>query len=202
MKLIGTHASPFTRKVRIVAAEKRIEISFEIDNPWQAAPRVLATNPLGKVPALVLEDGSSLFDSRVIAEYLDGASPVGKLIPAASRARATVKRWEAIADGVLDAAIAVRLESQRDENMRNSPWIDRQWGKVHRGIDEMERDLGINTWCTGTNFSLADIAVGTCLFWLDFRFPQLDWRSQHGHLLKLSAKLAERASFADTRPRE
>ncbi len=202
MKLIGTHASPFTRKVRIVAIEKRIELQFDVDNPWQAAAQVLAANPLGKVPALIVEEGSTLFDSRVIVEYLDGASPVGKLIPAANRARATVKRWEAVADGVLDAAIAVRLENQRAESTRNSAWIDRQWGKVQRGLDGMERDLGTNTWCTGINFSLADVAVGSCLFWLDFRFPQLDWRQNHEHLLKLALKLDERPSFAETRPRE
>ncbi len=202
MKLIGTHASPFTRKVRIVAAEKRIELQFEIDNPWQSAAHVLAANPLGKVPALILEDGATLFDSRVIVEFLDGASPVGKLIPAANRAQAAVKRWEALADGVLDGAIAVRLETQRNEAQRSSAWTDRQWGKVLRGLDEMERELGANTWCTGLNFSLADVAVGACLFWLDFRFPQFDWRKHRSHLTKLAAKLDERPSFADTRPRE
>ena len=202
MKLIGTHASPFTRKVRIVAAEKRIELQFEIDNPWQLAAHVLAANPLGKVPALILEDGATLFDSRVIAEFLDGASPVGKLIPSANRAQAAVKRWEALADGVLDGAIAVRLENQRAEPTRSNLWVDRQWGKVERGLDEMERELGTNTWCAETSFSLADIAVGSCLFWLDFRFPQFDWRKHRGQLTKLAAKLDERPSFAETRPRE
>ncbi len=202
MKLIGTHASPFTRKVRIVAIEKRIDLQFEIDNPWQTAAHVLAANPLGKVPVLILEDNATLFDSRVIAEFLDGASPVSRLIPQANRARATVKRWEAIADGVLDAAIAIRLEGQREESLRNSVWIDRQWGKVQRGIDEMERDVGTDAFITGTNLSLADISIGVCLSWLGFRFPEFDWRKNHPLLAKLTQKLDERPSFAETRPRE
>jgi glutathione S-transferase len=202
MKLIGTHASPYTRKVRIVAIEKRIDLQFEIDNPWETATQVLAANPLGKVPALIMDDNETLFDSRAIAEFLDGASPVGKLIPQANRARATVKRWEAIADGILDAAIAVRLEGQREEGLRSSAWIDRQWGKVQRGIDEMERNLGTDAFCTGTNLSLADIAIGVSLFWLEFRFPQFDWRKNHPLLVKLTQKLNERPSFAETRPHD
>jgi glutathione S-transferase len=202
MKLIGTHASPFTRKVRIVAIEKRIDLQFEVDNPWQAASQVLAANPLGKVPALILDDNETLFDSRVIAEFLDGASPVGKLIPPANRARATVKRWEAIADGVLDAAIAIRLEGQREESLRSNAWIDRQWGKVQRGIDEMERTLVNEPFCTGTNLALADIAMGVCVSWIEFRFPQFDWRKNHPMLVKLSQKLDERPSFVETRPHD
>ncbi|MSQ19878.1 MAG: glutathione S-transferase [Betaproteobacteria bacterium] len=202
MKLIGTHASPFTRKARVVAIEKRIDLQFEIDNPWQTATQVIAANPLGKVPALILEDNATLFDSRVIVEFLDGASPVSRLIPQANRARATVKRWEAIADGVLDAAIAIRLEGQRAEGLRNSAWIERQWGKVQRSIDEMERDFGTDAFVTGTNLSLADIAIGVCLFWLAFRFPEFDWRKSHPLLTKLAQKLDERPSFAETRPRE
>lgn len=202
MKLIGTNASPYTRKTRIVAAEKKIEFEYVIDSPWGEATAVRATNPLGKVPVLVLEDGTTLFDSRVIVEHLDQISPVGKLIPANNRERTEVKRWEALADGVLDAAIAIRLEGLRDASLRSSTWVDRQNAKALAGVAEMEKQLGTKIWCAGPTFTLADIAVGACLGWLDFRFPAIDWRTSSPNLTRLTLKLAERPSFVDTVPRE
>ena len=202
MKLIGTNPSPFTRKVRIVAAEKKIEFNYIIDSPWSATTAVPQINPLGKVPVLVLEEGTALYDSRVIVEYLDNISPVAKLIPAANRERIEVRRWEALADGVLDAGIATRLENQRDAALRSSSWIERQTGKLLSGIVEMERLLGAKPWCAGNAFTLADIAVGCCLGWLDFRFAQIDWRKSSPNLDRVMTKLAERPSFVDTSPRD
>lgn len=202
IKIIGTHASPFARKVRIVAAEKRVELAFEQDNPWKPETGVPNANPLGKVPVLILEDGTALFDSRVIVEFLDHASPISKLIPADHRERIEVRRWEALADGVLDAGIAVRLENQRAAHLRSEDWIARQKGKVARGITAMNAGLEGRTWCAGSGYSLADVAVGCCMGWLDFRFPDLGWRAEHPHLDRLMTKLAERASFTDTLPRE
>jgi len=202
MKIIGTNPSPYTRKVRIVAAEKKIEYDYEIDNPWQDGTAVPKHNPLGKVPVLVLEDGTVLFDSRVIVDYLDAVSPVGKLLPAANRERIEVKRWEALADGVLDAGVAVRLENLRPENERSATWIDRQMAKLDLGIAEMDKQLAARKWCAGTNFSLADIAVGACLGWFDYRFPQIAWRKSTPNLSRLMEKLNERPSFIDTMPRD
>jgi len=202
MKLIGTIPSPFVRKVRIVAAEKRVEYVFEQDNPWKAETGVGDANPLGKVPVLILEDGTALFDSRVIVEFLDHASPISKLIPADHRERIEVRRWEALADGVLDAGIAVRLENQRSAHLRSEDWTARNRTKVARGIAAMNAGLENRTWCAGNGYSLADIAVGCCMGWLDFRFPDLGWREGHPHLERLVAKLHERPSFADTIPRE
>src|SRR5918911_73476 len=113
MKLIGTAASPFTRKARIVLAEKRIDYEFVIDRPSEPDTRVPLFNPLGKVPVLVLDDDTTIFDSRVIVEYLDNASPVAKLIPEDTRPRIQVRRWEALADGCTDAVIAVTVEKRR-----------------------------------------------------------------------------------------
>lgn len=202
MKLIGTNASPYTRKARVVAAEKKIEYEYVVENPWPSTSAVPAHNPLGKVPVLVLEDGTTLYDSRVIAEYLDGISPVGKLIPGANRERIEVKRWEALADGVLDAAVLVRLENQREANLRSQAWIDRQMSKASAGLAEMDKLLGSRAWCAGTTFTLADIAVGVCLGWLDYRYPQLDWRASCPALAKLTSKLAERPSFVETVPKD
>jgi len=202
LKLIGSFASPYTRKARIVAAEKRIEYTWESQSPWTAETTVPDWNPLGKVPVLVLDDGTALYDSRVICEFLDSASPLGRLIPADGRERIEVRRWEALADGVLDAGVLWRLESARPLGERSPSWIERQKAKVERGLDAMESQLGSRAFCTGPAFTLADIAVGCCLGWLDFRFPRLDWRADRPNLARLAAKLFERPSFAETVPRE
>jgi glutathione S-transferase len=202
MKLIGSLASPFVRKVRIVLAEKKIEYEFEIDNPWKADAVTPKFNPLGKVPVLVRDDGTALFDSRVIIAFLDSASPLSRLIPADHRERVEVRRWEALADGVLDAGVAARLENQREAKTRNATWIDRQMGKVRSGLVAMDAELGDRPWCSGNGYSLADVATGVCLGWLDFRYPKMDWRADHANLARHFAKLSERPSFADTVPSE
>jgi glutathione S-transferase len=202
MKLIGSLTSPYVRKARVVLAEKKIEYAFEIDNPWDEDSRVADANPLGKVPVLVLEDASTLFDSRVIVEFVDSVSPISRLIPANNREKIEVKRWEALADGVLDAAVTVVLERRRPAKQKSEATIKRQMDKIERGLAVMSRDLGDKPWCTGNAFTLADIACGVALGYLDFRHGPIDWRVLHQNLAKLAAKLAERPSFADTVPRE
>lgn len=201
MKLIGSLASPYVRKVRIVMAEKKLDYQFVLEDVWEN-DTILKSNPLGKVPCLVLEGGEAVFDSRVIVEYLDMLSPVGKLIPASGRERIEVRTWEALADGLVDAAISARLErtwSGRD-GQRSEAWIERQMGKVNAALLAMSQGLGERPWCAGTHFSLADIAVGCALGWLEFRFPELQWRHGHPNLAKLVDKLAQRQTFADTVP--
>jgi glutathione S-transferase len=202
MKLIGSLTSPFVRKVRMVLAEKKIEYDMTLGNPFAEDTRVPEFNPLGKVPALVLEDGRCLYDSRVIVEFLDNVSPVNRLIPATNRERSEVKRWEALADGVLDAGVLLRMENQRPDGEKSPGWIKRQTGKVESGLTVMDRDLGEKTWCTGIEFTLADIAVGACLGWLEFRHPQFDIRGRHANLARLLDKLADVPSFADTMPKD
>lgn len=203
MKLLGTSSSPFVRKVRIVMAEKKLEYAFVTENVWAADTKISSANPLGKVPCLVMEGGEALFDSRVIVEYLDTLSPVGKLIPTLGRERAEVKTWEALADGVLDAAVEARLEATwdgRNKSQRCQAWIDRQLKKIQQALHAMEKGLGDKPYCAGIHLSLADIAVGCALGYLDFRFPELAWREQHTGLRKLHDKLQQRQSFVDTVP--
>jgi len=203
MKLIGSNTSPYVRKVRVVMAEKKLDYSFELDNVWSPDTQVHLANPLGKVPCLVMEDGSALFDSRVIAEYLDTLTPVCKLLPPNGRDRADVKVWEALADGVLDAAVLVRLEKTlRPPEQQSAQWIERQMGKVHAGLAVMSEKLGEQPFCMGKAYTLADVAVGCALGWLSFRFPAINWRTTHPNLAKLLDKLGERASFRDTAPFE
>ncbi len=202
MKLIGSLPSPFTRKARIVAAEKKVEYVWEPQNVWAPENPVPDYNPLGKVPVLVLDDGTALYDSRVICEFLDSVSPIGKLIPADNRERIEVRRWEALADGALDGGALARLEGQRPAAERSTAWIDRQMDKVARSLDAMDIQIGTRPWCHGNAFTLADIAVGACVGWFDFRFPQLEWRKDRPNLARLAVKLAERPSFVETAPRE
>ena len=203
MKLIGSTTSPYVRKARIVMAEKKLDYQFVLENVWAADSRIAASNPLGKVPCLIMEGGEAVFDSRVIVEYLDTLSPVGKLIPSTGRERAEVKTWEALADGLVDAAILVRLENTfegRSPAQRSQAWIDRQMDKVHASLKAMAQGLGDKPYCSGIHLSLSDIAVGCALGWIEFRFPEITWRTDHPNLAKLMDKLAQRPSFADTQP--
>jgi glutathione S-transferase len=206
MKLFGSTASPYVRKVRIVLAEKRLEYQLVLEDVW-ASNAILKMNPLGKVPCLVMEGQDSItgamFDSRVIAEYLDTLSPVGKLIPDKGRERAEVRTWEALADGVLEAAILIRLEntwSGRTSEQRSAAWCERQMTKVNAGLAAMSAGLQEKPWCASNHFTLADVAVGCCLGWLSFRFPDLPWAQEHTNLAKHLDKLMQRPSFAQTVP--
>ena len=203
MKLIGSAASPYVRKVRVVMAEKRLDYQFVVEDVWAADTSISTSNPLGKVPCLVMDGSEAMFDSRVIVEYLDTLSPVGKLIPQQGRERAEVKTWEALADGVMDAGVLWRLEAAwtgRADGERSQAWMDRQRAKVVAGISAMSKGLGDKPFCSGVHLSLSDIAVGCALGWIDLRFPEIEWRADHPRLVKLMDKLMLRPSFADTRP--
>ncbi|RZA34890.1 MAG: glutathione S-transferase [Lysobacteraceae bacterium] len=201
MKLIGSLTSPYVRKVRVVLADKKLDFSFEQENVWAPETTIQQVNPLGKVPCLIMEDGSTLFDSRVIAEYLDTISPVCKLLPPNGRDRAEVKVWEALADGVVEAAILAFVERRdRAPELQSAKWIERQMGKVEAGLREMSARLGDSAYCMGIHYTLADVAVGCALGWLSLRFPDIDWRGDYPNLARLADKLAERASFRDTVP--
>jgi glutathione S-transferase len=200
MKLIASLTSPYVRKVRIVLAEKKIDCELVLDSPWVEGNQVAALNPLGKIPVLVLDDESTLYDSRVIAEYLDTVAPNNRLIPASGRERISVKRWEALADGVLDAAVAAFLEAKRPDGERSPAWIERQRGKVNQALKVMSDDLGDQPWCHGSSLSLADIAVGCALGYISFRLGDIPWREQYPNLAQFYEKLMQRPAFAETVP--
>ncbi len=203
MKLIGSATSPYVRKVRIVMAEKKLDYQLAIEDVWALDTTIMASNPLGKVPCLVMEGGEAVFDSRVIVEYLDTLSPVGKLIPSQGRERAEVKTWEALGDGLIDAAILARLEATwagRTDVQRSDAWTTRQMGKITAALIAMSTGLGDKPFCSGIHLSLSDIAVGCALAYLDLRFAHIDWRGDHPNLAKLQEKLMLRPSFVDTQP--
>ncbi|VVD77399.1 glutathione S-transferase [Pandoraea eparura] len=201
MKLIGALASPYVRKVRIVLAEKKLDYKLELENVWADDTRIQQSNPLGKVPCLVMEDGEAVFDSRVICEYLDTLSPVGKLIPPSGRERAEVRCWEALADGLTDAAVQIRVEAMfHDEASRSQALIDRQRSKIDEGLRAMARGLDERQWCASNRLTLADVALVCALGYLDFRYPEIAWRDTHPNLADHFERMSARPSVADTVP--
>lgn len=200
MKLVTSLTSPFGRKARIVLLEKKIPFQLQVENPWLPDSTVPAFNPLGKVPVLVLEDGGSVFDSRVIVEYLDHVSPVGHLIPAEPKSRMVVRGVEALADGVTDAAVLVFMEKKRTPEQQSNDWLVLQEKAIFRGLEALSEALGEKPWYLGNSMTLADIACGCMLGYLDFRFSEIDWRSAHSNLARLADRLATRVSFKETVP--
>jgi len=200
MKLVTSLTSPYGRKVRVVLLEKKIPFQLQVENPWLPDSPVRALNPLGKVPVLVLEDGVSVFDSRVIVEYLDNVSPVAHLIPGEPKSRMVVRGVEALADGVTDAAVAVYLEKKRSPGQQSADWLMLQEKTLFRGLEALSEALGEKTWYLGNSMTLADVACGCTLGYLVLRFPEIDWRSAHPNLARLADKLATRASFQQTVP--
>jgi glutathione S-transferase len=191
MKLLASLASPYTRKVRVVLAEKKIDCEMELVDVAPVDNPVNPHNPLGKIPTLMLDDGAALYDSRVIVEFLDQASPLNRLIPADVRERVQVRRWEALADGVVDAGILVRGGFQ----------LEKQIPRMHRGMARLAAELDGRAWCCGERYSLADIALGCCVGWLGFRKPgDVDWQAEYPALARRYARLLERAAFAQTIP--
>lgn len=200
MKLVTSLTSPYGRKARIVLLEKKIPFQLQVENPWSPDSTVTEFNPLGKVPVLVLEDGVSVFDSRVIVEYVDTLTPVANLIPRDARSRMMVRGVEALADGMTDAAVAAYLERKRAPDKQDADWIVLQEKSVDRGLGALAEALGEKSLFLGTTMTLADIATGCALAYLDLRFAHIPWRETYPNLAALADKLAERASFKDTIP--
>lgn len=200
MKLLYSLTSPYARKIRMVALEKHIDIELQLINLADAECPINQYNPLGKIPVLVLDDESHLYDSRVIAEYLDHRTPVAKLIPQEHTDKIQVRRWEALADGVCDAAVMALNEGRRSEMKRDQTVIDKQMAKVLRGLKVLNDELGDNKWCVGKVLSLADITLGCVLGWLELRFTDLNWKESNKNLAKHYALMQKRPSFKETAP--
>ena len=200
LKLIASRTSPYARKVRVALAEKKIEYQMVDTSAWDPGNSVHAYNPLGKIPVLILDDNTHLYDSRVIVEYIDLVSPVSRLIPEPARQRIAVKKWEALADGICDAAATIVNERRRPSQLQSDEWIERQRRKIDEGVAELARELGDRSWCYGESCSLADIATGCALGYLDLRHAELEWRKLYPNLERLAEKLGKRPAFADTVP--
>ena len=199
MKLIGSKTSPYVRKVRVLLAERQIPHDFVEESAWTADTKVPGYNPLNKVPALQLDDGESIYDSAVIAEYLDAISG-GRYLPAAPLERARVKRDEALGDGIADAGITAFLERKREPARQDAAWIARQLDKVNAGIAALSKSLGSRPYLGGSEANLGDIACACGLFWAEFRMPELRWRERYPNLKGWAERMESRPAFAATRP--
>lgn len=194
MILHDNPASPYCRKVQVLAREsgqmERIELAYAIGHPLASDKMPTDLNPLGKIPALVTDAGEVLFDSRVICRYLDGDSafyPADRLFK--------VLTLEALADGIMDAAILMVYEARcREEALRSADWVDGQWDKITRALDSLERQS------LGAQFDMGQIALACALGYLDFRLDDRDWRAGRAKLAAWFEKISQRPSLKETMP--
>ena len=199
MKLLGTDTSPYVRKVRLVLLEKNIPHEYLIAPPREPGSQVARVNPLGRIPALILDDGTCVFDSPVIAEYADTLNDTPILIPRTDAlARMRVKRWEALADGIMDSAVAVRVESMRPTEKQEVGTISLHTHAVTRALAYAAEQLGGNVYCEGSSITLGDLALVSALIYLNLRQPERDWRGQHPNLATWFVRIGERASVRNT----
>ena len=199
-RLISATPSPYARKVRIALTEKGIPFELVTEVPWDSDTSTPQYNPLEKLPVLICDDGTSVYESRFILEWLELKHPVPRLTPQDVDGILAVKRFEVLADGVCDACVLLFWERRRPEAHRSRPWTERQTRKVEGGLKEIARLVPPGGYCVGDRFGLGDIAVGSLLGFLDVRFPELGWRQAYPHLADLQARLAGRPSFAATVP--
>ena len=200
MKLFASLTSPYARKVRILLAEKNLPFELVVDSPWESATRVPDVNPLGKVPVLVLDDGEVFFDSPVIAAYLETLHAPPALMPLDPLEAVRVRQTEALADGIIDAAVIALLESRRPDGERSDSVIGRQMDKIGRGLVVLEKRIAGRTWFHGEAMGLGDVSAAVALGYLDLRFPDVDWRGRHPALKALGERMFERPSFVTTVP--
>jgi glutathione S-transferase len=200
MKLLGSSTSPYVRKARLVLLEKSIPHEYVIDLPQEPGSLVLKVNPLGRIPALILDDGFCIFDSTVIADYVDSLSESQILIPRHDAiARLRVKRWEALADGIMDSAIMVRIESIRPPEKQDAAIIELHNIAISNALAFASQLLGTQTWCEGDAITLADLALVSALLYLDLRQAERDWRGSHKNLLTWFERVSARHSVIVTR---
>jgi glutathione S-transferase len=197
MKVLGVDHSPYVRKVRIVLEEKSVTYEYVRARASVPGSPVPEYNPLAKIPVLITDEGKAVYDSPVIVDYLDARFPQPRLIPTELEQRVDVKRWEALGDGIADATV---LASHDYDQVQSADWHARQRLKITRGLAVMANDLGDREFCYGSAFSLADIATGYALAYLDASLPDIDWRASHPTLAQLAQRLAERTSFRKTVP--
>jgi glutathione S-transferase len=200
LRLISATPSPYARKVRIVLAEKGIPFELVTEVPWDSTTRTPQYNPLEKLPVLIFQDGSSVYESRYILEVIEARWPEPRLLPDDTEGVLAARKVEVIADGICDALVLLFWERHRAPEHQSQEWIARQRRKVDGGLRALAEIAGDREWVVGDRFGLADIATGTVLRYLDVRFPEHPWRQLHPNLVALSARLEARPSFAGSVP--
>lgn len=199
LKLISATPSPYARKVRIALAEKGLPFELITEVPWDSTTATPRHNPLEKLPILLLEDGSGVYESSYILQYLELKYPQVPLVPADADGWLAARKLEVLCDGVCDAVVQSFFERMRAD-AASPEWLARQRRKIEGGVAEMAKIVGSRTWSVGDRFSLGDIAVGTALGYLSVRYQEFAWRSLHPDLAGFSARIEQRQSFKDTVP--
>lgn len=197
-KLISATPSPYARKVRITLIEKAIPFELVTEVPWNSDTTTPQHNPLEKVPVLICENGSSVYESRYVLEWLEIKHPQPPLAPTAPDDILAMKRYEVLADGVCDAMILLFFERTREHP--SPEWTARQSRKVAGGLRELSRLLGDRPYCVGDRLTYADIALASLLRYAAVRWPDNDWRTRYPNLAAFSDRLEQRPSFAATVP--
>lgn len=200
MQLIASLTSPYARKIRVQLAEKGLPYVLLHENPHDPASTLGQYNPLGKVPALIADDGRVWFDSPVIAEYLETLPAAPFLLPADRLVALEVRQLEALADGITDAGVLVLLEGRRPAEQQSEAWRARHWAKAERGLAALDARIAGRSWFVGEAMSLADIAVGCCWSWLNFRFPHAGLATKFPALSAWATVVLQRPAFAQTHP--
>lgn len=197
-KLISATPSPFARKVRIALREKGLPFELLTEVPWDSTTSTPKYNPLEKLPVLILEDGSSIYNSSFILQYLEWTYPRPPLMPADVEGKIAARRLEILCDGVCDAVVLTLFERMRADP--SAEWLSRQRRKIEGGVREMARLIGDRPFAVAEQFGLGDIAVGTAVGYLDVRFSEFDWRGLYPNLAAFSARMETRPSFATSTP--
>ncbi len=200
LTLISARPSPYARKVRIALAEKAIPFVLQTEVPWDSTTVTPRYNPLEKLPVLILPDGSAVYESHFILEYLEAKFPEPPMLPDDTDGKLAARQVEVLCDGICDAFVLLFMERQRPEEHRSQPWMARQQRKIDGGLAELARIASDRQYVVGNRFGLADIAAGTVTRYLSVRWPDFAWRGRHPNLAELSDRLENRASFRDTVP--
>ena len=199
MKLLGTDGSPYVRKARVAIAEKRVACDYVNASPRDPDSGVAAANPLAKIPTLLLDDGTPIYDSSVIAEYVDGIGAGPKLIPDAFAERIAVRRWEALGNGLLDATVNIMHDRRLPEpKQQGADYVARQMQKIEAALAFIDQTLAGVDFVHGEKFSLGDVVCGTALGYLDRQLTDFDWRARYANVKRYAAKLAARPAFIAT----
>ena len=198
-QLISATPSPYARKVRIALAEKGLPFELLTEVPWHATTSTPRYNPLEKLPVLLLPDGSSVYESSYILQYLELKYPQTPLLPDDIDGKLAARKLEVLCDGICDAVVLTLFEKMRAGG-GSLEWLARQRRKIDGGLAEMAKIVGSRQWATGDSFSLGDIAVGTAVAYLSVRFQELPWRTLYPDLALLSDRLEQRPSFQASVP--
>lgn len=199
-RLISATPSPYARKVRIALAEKAVPFVLLTEVPWDSTTTTPRYNPLEKLPILLLEDGTGVYESSYILEFLELKHPSPALVPTDADGRLAARKLEVLCDGVCDAVVLTFFERRRPPKCQSAQWSARQRRKIEGGVREMARLVADREWAAGDRFGLGDIAVGTALGYLAVRFAEFEWATLYPALAAFSDRMEQRPSFATSRP--